>query len=122
MCTARCHAVLPGVVARKGGRIVNIISEAGRIGEADMAVYSGAKAAIAGARTMCRAGGLPGLGPGAVHHLADHWRLGRIRDGLIAALRHCGTAALRLAWAAGRCCRRRPVRPRKAAALPRTAP
>jgi 2-hydroxycyclohexanecarboxyl-CoA dehydrogenase len=43
-----CHAVLPGMVARKGGRIVNIISEAGRIGEANMAVYSGAKAAIAG--------------------------------------------------------------------------
>ena len=33
---------------RDSGRIVNIISEAGRIGEANMAVYSGAKAAIAG--------------------------------------------------------------------------
>ena len=43
-----CRSVLPGMVARKGGRIVNIISEAGRIGEANMAVYSGAKAAIAG--------------------------------------------------------------------------
>ncbi len=43
-----CRAVLPGMVERKGGRIVNIISEAGRIGEANMAVYSGAKAAIAG--------------------------------------------------------------------------
>lgn len=43
-----CHAVLRGMVERKGGRIVNIISEAGRIGEANMAVYSGAKAAIAG--------------------------------------------------------------------------
>jgi len=43
-----CRSVLPGMVARKGGRIINIISEAGRIGEANMAVYSGAKAAIAG--------------------------------------------------------------------------
>lgn len=43
-----CRSVLPGMVERKGGRIVNIISEAGRIGEANMAVYSGAKAAIAG--------------------------------------------------------------------------
>ena len=43
-----CRAVLPGMVDRKHGRIVNIISEAGRIGEANMAVYSGAKAAIAG--------------------------------------------------------------------------
>lgn len=42
-----CRCVLPGMVSRKGGRIVNIISEAGRIGEANMAVYSGAKAAIA---------------------------------------------------------------------------
>jgi len=43
-----CQAVLPGMVERKHGRIVNIISEAGRIGEANFAVYSGAKAAIAG--------------------------------------------------------------------------
>ncbi len=43
-----CRTVLPGMVARRHGRIVNIISEAGRIGEANMAVYSGAKAAIAG--------------------------------------------------------------------------
>ena len=43
-----CHAVLPGMVAARRGRIVDIISEAGRIGEANMAVYSGAKADIAG--------------------------------------------------------------------------
>lgn len=43
-----CRTVLPGMVEHRHGRIVNIISEAGRIGEANMAVYSGAKAAIAG--------------------------------------------------------------------------
>jgi len=43
-----CRTVLPGMVEQRRGRIVNIISEAGRIGEANMAVYSGAKAAIAG--------------------------------------------------------------------------
>lgn len=50
-----CRSVLPGMVEREGGRIVNIISEAGRLGEAYMAVYSGAKAAIAGfAKALAR--------------------------------------------------------------------
>src|SRR6218665_2771353 len=43
-----CHSVLPGMVEGNGGRFINIISEAVRIGEANMAVYSGAKAAMAG--------------------------------------------------------------------------
>jgi 3-oxoacyl-[acyl-carrier protein] reductase len=42
-----CRAAIPGMIHSKGGRIINIISEAGRIGEANMAVYSGAKGAIA---------------------------------------------------------------------------
>lgn len=42
-----CRAALPSMVEQRWGRIVNIISEAGRIGEANMAVYSGAKGAIA---------------------------------------------------------------------------
>jgi 2-hydroxycyclohexanecarboxyl-CoA dehydrogenase len=43
-----CKAVLPGMVARRHGKIVSIMSEAGRVGEAHLAVYSGAKAAILG--------------------------------------------------------------------------
>ena len=42
-----CRAALPSMVDQRWGRVVNIISEAGRIGEANMAVYSGAKGAIA---------------------------------------------------------------------------
>lgn len=69
-----CRSVLPGMVARKGGRIVNIISEAGRIGEANMAVYSGAKAAIAGfAKALAREHGrhaitVNSIALGAVSH------------------------------------------------------
>lgn len=43
-----CHRVLPGMRARRWGRIVSIMSEAGRAGEARLAVYSGAKAAMRG--------------------------------------------------------------------------
>jgi 2-hydroxycyclohexanecarboxyl-CoA dehydrogenase len=43
-----CHAVLPGMRDRRWGKIVNIMSEAGRAGEARLAVYSGAKAAMLG--------------------------------------------------------------------------
>jgi NAD(P)-dependent dehydrogenase (short-subunit alcohol dehydrogenase family) len=43
-----CREALPDMVARRGGRVVNIISEAGRVGEARLAIYSAAKAAILG--------------------------------------------------------------------------
>ncbi len=42
------HAVLPGMRQRGWGRIVTIMSEAGRIGERHLAVYSAAKAAAGG--------------------------------------------------------------------------
>lgn len=42
------HAVLKGMVERKYGKIVSVMSEAGRIGEAKLAAYSGAKASILG--------------------------------------------------------------------------
>ncbi|ODT36131.1 MAG: short-chain dehydrogenase [Lautropia sp. SCN 70-15] len=43
-----CSAVLPGMQKKKGGKIISIMSEAGRLGEARMAAYSGAKAAMLG--------------------------------------------------------------------------
>ncbi|MCW5236539.1 SDR family NAD(P)-dependent oxidoreductase [Verminephrobacter eiseniae] len=78
-----CHSVLPGMVERNSGRIINIISEAGRIGEANMAVYSGAKAAMAGfGRALAREHGrhaitVNSVALGAVSHAG-------IKDGPLA--------------------------------------
>lgn len=44
-CTA---AALPGMIERKGGKIVTIISDASRFGDAGMEIYAGAKAGAAG--------------------------------------------------------------------------
>jgi 2-hydroxycyclohexanecarboxyl-CoA dehydrogenase len=55
-----CYAaVIPGMIEQKDGRIVTIISDAGRVGEVRLEVYSGAKAGAAGitravARTLAR--------------------------------------------------------------------
>jgi NAD(P)-dependent dehydrogenase (short-subunit alcohol dehydrogenase family) len=47
--TMNCtHSVLPAMVEKKSGKIISIMSEAGRVGEAKLAAYSGAKAAILG--------------------------------------------------------------------------
>ena len=43
-----CREALQDMAARGQGRIVSMVSEAGRMGEAGLAVYSGAKAAIIG--------------------------------------------------------------------------
>ena len=43
-----CRAVLPGMIAKEDGRIITIVSDAARAGEANMAVYSAAKAAATG--------------------------------------------------------------------------
>jgi 2-hydroxycyclohexanecarboxyl-CoA dehydrogenase len=42
------HAVLPGMIARGGGRIVSIASDAGRVGSTGESVYSACKAGIIG--------------------------------------------------------------------------
>ncbi len=44
-CTA---AALPGMIERKRGKIVTIISDAGRWGDPGMEIYAGAKAGAAG--------------------------------------------------------------------------
>jgi NAD(P)-dependent dehydrogenase (short-subunit alcohol dehydrogenase family) len=47
--TMNCtHAVLPGMVERRWGKIISVMSEAGRVGEAKLAAYSGAKAGMLG--------------------------------------------------------------------------
>jgi 2-hydroxycyclohexanecarboxyl-CoA dehydrogenase len=47
--TMNCtHAVLSGMVARRSGKIISVMSEAGRVGEAKLAAYSGAKAGMLG--------------------------------------------------------------------------
>jgi 2-hydroxycyclohexanecarboxyl-CoA dehydrogenase len=42
------HAVLPGMQERRRGRIVNVASEAGRVGSSGSGVYSAAKAGVIG--------------------------------------------------------------------------
>jgi 2-hydroxycyclohexanecarboxyl-CoA dehydrogenase len=45
-CLRTTHAVLPGMLQRGWGRIVNISSDAARVGSTYEAVYAGAKAAV----------------------------------------------------------------------------
>src|ERR687887_1167852 len=54
-CLRLTHATLPGMVDRNWGRIVNIGSDAGRVGSSLESVYSGAKGAvIAFTKTIAR--------------------------------------------------------------------
>lgn len=56
------RAVLPGMVERRAGRIITIISEAGRVGEAGLEAYSAAKAGAAGfTRAVARSVGRYGI-------------------------------------------------------------
>jgi len=49
------HVVLPGMVARKSGRVVNIASDAARVGSSGEAVYAACKGAlVAFTKTMAR--------------------------------------------------------------------
>jgi 2-hydroxycyclohexanecarboxyl-CoA dehydrogenase len=60
-CLRLTRAVLPGMLERRWGRIVNIGSDAGRVGSSGESVYAGAKGAViaftkAIARESARAG------------------------------------------------------------------
>ena len=44
----RCHVALPGMIKRGTGRVVTVVSDAGRVGEAGLVAYSAAKAGAAG--------------------------------------------------------------------------
>jgi NAD(P)-dependent dehydrogenase (short-subunit alcohol dehydrogenase family) len=57
-----CHVAVPDMVQAQRGRIVTIISDAGRVGEARLAVYSAAKAGAAGfVRALARETGRYGI-------------------------------------------------------------
>jgi 2-hydroxycyclohexanecarboxyl-CoA dehydrogenase len=67
-----CYAVLPHMVSRKQGAIVNISSDSSRVGSLGEAVYSGAKAAvIAFSKTIAR------------EHARDNIRVNVICPGLV---------------------------------------
>lgn len=62
-----CHAALPGMVEQSRGRIVTVISDAGRIGEARLVAYSAAKAGAAGfMRAIAREAGRYGITANAI--------------------------------------------------------
>ena len=54
-CLRVCRRVVPGMVEREHGRVVNISSDAARVGSSMEAVYAGAKAAqVAFGKTLAR--------------------------------------------------------------------
>lgn len=62
-----CHVAMPGMVERARGRIVTIVSDSGRIGEAGLAAYAAAKAGAAGfVRSIAKEGGRYGITSNAV--------------------------------------------------------
>lgn len=67
------RAVTPGMVDRGYGRIVTIISDAGRVGEPNLVAYSGAKAGAAGfMRALAKAVGRHGITANCVALSAMH--------------------------------------------------
>jgi 3-oxoacyl-[acyl-carrier protein] reductase len=62
-----CHVAVPGMIQKGRGRIVTIVSDAGRVGESKLAVYSAAKAGAAGfIRALARETGRYGITANAV--------------------------------------------------------
>lgn len=66
-----CHVILPNMVERKQGAIVNISSDTGRVGSFGEAIYASSKAAImAFSKTLAR------------EHARDHIRVNVVSPGL----------------------------------------
>lgn len=62
-----CHVALPAMVKQESGRIVTIVSDAGRVGEARLAAYAAAKAGAAGfVRSIAREAGRFGITSNAI--------------------------------------------------------
>jgi len=62
-----CHVALPGMVKQGKGRIVTIVSDAGRVGEARLVAYSAAKAGATGfVRAIAREAGRYGITSNAI--------------------------------------------------------
>jgi NAD(P)-dependent dehydrogenase (short-subunit alcohol dehydrogenase family) len=62
-----CHVALPEMVAQQRGRIVTIVSDSGRVGEARLAAYSAAKAGAAGfVRSIAKEAGRFGITSNAI--------------------------------------------------------
>jgi 2-hydroxycyclohexanecarboxyl-CoA dehydrogenase len=61
------RATLPAMLRERSGSIVNVISDAGRVGEPHMPIYSAAKAGVAGfTRALAKATGSKGVRANAV--------------------------------------------------------
>ncbi|MFT3755726.1 MAG: SDR family NAD(P)-dependent oxidoreductase [Pseudoxanthomonas sp.] len=76
-----CRMALPGMIeAKTGGSIINVISDAGRVGEPGLAVYSGAKGGVAAfTRALAKEVGRHGI---------------RVNNVALSAIRTPGVAAL----------------------------
>jgi 3-oxoacyl-[acyl-carrier protein] reductase len=62
-----CHVALPGMIKRGTGRIVTIVSDAGRVGESGLVAYSAAKAGAAGfVRAIAKEAGRFGVTSNAI--------------------------------------------------------
>jgi 3-oxoacyl-[acyl-carrier protein] reductase len=62
-----CHVAVPGMIKQNKGRIVTVVSDAGRVGEARLAAYSAAKAGAAGfVRALARETGRYGITSNAI--------------------------------------------------------
>ncbi|HMK84490.1 MAG TPA: SDR family NAD(P)-dependent oxidoreductase [Steroidobacteraceae bacterium] len=62
-----CHVALPGMIKRGTGRIVTIVSDAGRVGESGLVAYSAAKAGAAGfVRALAKEAGRFGITSNAI--------------------------------------------------------